>query len=74
MIKNRIQEKIMGYETILYTKKNRTAVIILNRPDCLNAMNRTMFMEIGQALDDADHDKNISVVILKGNASVFPPV
>jgi enoyl-CoA hydratase len=61
----------MNYDTILYTKKNRAAVITLNRPDSMNAMNRTMFMEIGKALDDADHDNNISVVILKGSGKCF---
>jgi enoyl-CoA hydratase/carnithine racemase len=61
----------MGYESILYTKKNRMAVITLNRPDCMNAMNRTMFTEIGRALDDADQDNNISVVILKGSGKCF---
>jgi enoyl-CoA hydratase len=61
----------MSYETILYVKNNRTAVITLNRPESMNAMNRTMFLEIGQALDDADHDNNISVVILKGSGKCF---
>lgn len=61
----------MGYNTILYTKKNKTAVITLNRPDSMNAMNLTMFTEIGMALDDADHDNNVSVVILKGRGKCF---
>ena len=61
----------MSYNTILYTRKNRTAVITLNRPDCMNAMNRTMFMEIGKALDEADQDNGISVIILKGSGKCF---
>jgi enoyl-CoA hydratase/carnithine racemase len=66
-----MREIKMGYESILYTKIDRKAVIMLNRPDRMNAMNRSMFMEIGQALDDADRDNNISVVIMKGNGKCF---
>ena len=61
----------MSYETIIYTKKNRTAIITLNRPESMNAMNRTMFLEIGKALDEADQDNNISVIIMKGSGRCF---
>jgi enoyl-CoA hydratase/carnithine racemase len=44
----------MSYETIIYEKKNRVARITLNRPDALNAITRTMFTEIGEALGDAE--------------------
>ena len=59
------------YETILYEKKGNIATITLNRPNVLNALTRTMFIEIGSALDDAECDNNIRVVILKGAGRAF---
>ena len=61
----------MAYETIIYEKKNAMAKITLNRPDAMNAMNRTMVLEVGQALDDAEADNNVRVVVLKGNGKAF---
>jgi enoyl-CoA hydratase len=59
------------YETILYEKKGNVATIILNRPNAMNALTRTMFLEIGNALDDAEYDNNIRVVVLKGAGRGF---
>jgi enoyl-CoA hydratase/carnithine racemase len=59
-------EKMKKYQTILYEKKDNTASITLNRPEVMNAINRMMFLEIGQALDDAEQDGRVSVVVIKG--------
>lgn len=61
----------MSYETIIYGKKNSVARITLNRPEALNAITRTMFLEIGQALDDAELDDSIRVVVLAGSGKSF---
>ena len=60
-----------SYETIIYEKKNSVAKITLNRPEAMNAITRTMFMEIGQALDDAEQDNSVSVVVLTGSGKSF---
>ena len=60
-----------NYETIIYEKKNSIAKITLNRPEAMNAITRTMFLEIGQALDDAEQDNSVSVVVLMGNGKSF---
>ena len=36
------------FQTIIYEKKDGVARITLNRPEAMNAINRTMFLEIGQ--------------------------
>ncbi|MDD5702524.1 MAG: enoyl-CoA hydratase/isomerase family protein [Dehalococcoidales bacterium] len=59
------------YETILYDKNGTTATITLNRPGAMNALTRTMFLEIGNALDDAEYDNDIRVVVLKGAGRGF---
>jgi enoyl-CoA hydratase len=61
----------VSYETIIYEKKNGVARITLNRPEALNAITRTMFLEIGQALDDAEQDNSVRVVVLAGSGKSF---
>jgi enoyl-CoA hydratase len=58
-------------QTIIYEKKDGIAFITLNRPEALNAINRTMFQEIGQALDDAETDPDVGVVVMKGAGRAF---
>lgn len=61
----------MNYNTILYQKKNSIAKIILNRPRALNALNKIMITEIGDALGDAEKDNNVRVVVITGNGKAF---
>jgi enoyl-CoA hydratase/carnithine racemase len=59
------------FETILYEKKEGVARITLNRPEAMNAITGKMFREIGQALDDAEQDGGVSVVVLAGSGKSF---
>jgi enoyl-CoA hydratase/carnithine racemase len=61
----------MGYETILYEKKGAVTKITLNRPETLNALNRTMVMEFGQALEEAENDDEVRVVVITGQGRAF---
>jgi enoyl-CoA hydratase len=61
----------MAYATIIYQKKEAVARIILNRPEVLNALNRTMVEEIGEALEDAEEDHSIRVVVIAGKGKAF---
>ena len=61
----------MGYETIIFEKKEAVAKITLNRPEVMNAMNEVMFREIGQALEDSEQDNNIRVVVITGKGRAF---
>ena len=61
----------MSYETILYTVEDRILTITLNRPEKLNAFTDTMRDEIIDALDQADADDNIRVVIVTGAGRGF---
>jgi len=61
----------MNYETIIYEKKGAFAKITLNRPDKMNAMNRTMFQEILNALDDAEQDDSMKAVVITGSGKAF---
>ena len=60
-----------NFQTIIFEKEDGIATITLNRPEALNAINRTMFQEIGRALDDADVDNAVRVVVIKGAGRAF---
>ena len=53
------------YETILYEKEGNIATITLNRPP-LNIINYEMMREYLDALDEANNDQEIKVIILTG--------
>jgi len=56
----------MNYETIKYEKNNGIATITLNRPEAMNTFTRQMFLDVGSALDDAENDNQVRVIVFKG--------
>ncbi|MGB2590388.1 MAG: enoyl-CoA hydratase-related protein, partial [Candidatus Acidiferrum sp.] len=56
----------MGYENILYEKRDGIGFITFNRPKVLNALNRKTVEELRDALLDARGDDSVRVVILTG--------
>jgi enoyl-CoA hydratase len=57
----------MEFKYIIYKKENDgVAIIILNRPDALNAFNKEVINEVLIALEDAEEDENVRVVVLTG--------
>jgi len=56
----------MELKNILFEKKNGVATITINRPKALNAMNEETILEILSALDDAEKDETIKVVVITG--------
>nr|WP_181210398.1 enoyl-CoA hydratase/isomerase family protein [Psychrobacter sp. D2]MBA2057860.1 enoyl-CoA hydratase/isomerase family protein [Psychrobacter sp. D2] len=59
------------YQTILYEVANNIATISLNRPKKLNAVTEQMTVDIWEALDQAEKDSNVRVVILTGSGGNF---
>jgi len=56
----------MGYENLIYEKKDGIATITFNRPKVLNALNRKTVEELRDALVDARDDSSVRVLILTG--------
>ena len=61
----------MDFETIIVEKQDYIGIITLNRPEQLNTFNKTSAKELDQALTDMDGDKEVRVIIIKGNGRVF---
>lgn len=57
----------MSYNNILVENKEHIAVITINRPNQLNALNKETIGELNQALTAANNDASIGVVILTGS-------
>ncbi len=61
----------MGHETIILEKKEGTAILTLNRPDKLNAVNMTMRKEILATLAELESDDKTKVLIVTGAGRGF---
>ena len=61
----------MNFETIHLTQHGPIALITLNRPEKLNAINHTMLTELDTALDNAEKDDSILALVLNGNGRAF---
>ena len=61
----------MNYKAIILKKEGSISTIIMNRPEVLNALNHTMWMEMEDALRDLYEDDNTRVVILTGAGRAF---
>jgi enoyl-CoA hydratase len=61
----------MDFECIIYEKEAGIATIKLNRPQVLNAMNRQLWIDLQEALEDVKGDPEIKVLIITGEGRAF---
>jgi enoyl-CoA hydratase len=61
----------MAYEFILTEIKGRVALIRLNRPKQMNALNPQLMQELGQAMYGFDADDGIGAIVITGNEKAF---
>lgn len=61
----------MEFESILYEKEYPLAIIRLNRPQLLNAMNRQLWLDLNASLEDAKDDPRIRALIITGRGRAF---
>lgn len=61
----------MEFQNIAYSKSEGIATIKLNRPKMFNSLSVATWKEIGAALDDAEKDSAVRVVILTGEGKAF---
>jgi enoyl-CoA hydratase len=61
----------MAYECIIFEKRDAVAIIKLNRPKVLNAMNKQLWLDMQTAMDDVRTDPAIRVLIITGEGRAF---
>lgn len=57
----------MNYENLLIAIENKIALVTLNRPTKLNALNKDTLAELHAAFSDLEKDDTIQVIILTGS-------
>jgi enoyl-CoA hydratase len=60
-----------SFHTLIYKVDGPVATLTLNRPDKLNAINGALINELNSALDMAEQDEQVRVIILKGTGRAF---
>jgi enoyl-CoA hydratase/carnithine racemase len=61
----------MGYEGIQYAIDDRIATVTLSRPEKLNAWTPLMEREVRQAMETAERDERVRVIVLTGAGRGF---
>ena len=60
-----------AYKTILLEKRRQGALITLNRPDVLNAMNQELCSELDAVLESVRGDPEVRAVVITGSTDAF---
>jgi enoyl-CoA hydratase len=61
----------MAYETLIVEVEDDVALIRLNRPEALNALNSRLMGELAAALTAADSDDKVRCIVLTGSDRAF---
>jgi enoyl-CoA hydratase len=61
----------MAYQTLIVEVTDSVALIRLNRPDALNALNAQLLRELVEALQAADENDKVRCVVLTGSEKAF---
>ncbi|MDQ0314176.1 enoyl-CoA hydratase [Amorphus orientalis] len=61
----------MAYETILYETRGKVALITLNRPKAMNALNAQLIAEVTDALTHVEQDPKLGASVITGSDKAF---
>jgi enoyl-CoA hydratase len=61
----------MSYENIIVETRGKVGLIRLNRPQALNALNRTLVGEVTKAIEVFEADANIGCMVITGSDKAF---
>src|SRR5271170_2554645 len=61
----------MNYDNIIVEARGRVGLIRLNRPQALNALNRALMRDLGQAIAAFEADAAIGCMIITGSDKAF---
>jgi len=57
----------MSFNNLLFKKNENIAVVIINRPEKLNALNKETLTELGQVFNEIENDAEIRGVLITGS-------
>lgn len=66
-----MKKSMANYEYIRVEAKDQLGLVMLNRPNVLNALNRQMVSEIIRALESFEQNEQIRVMVIYGNGRAF---
>ncbi len=61
----------MNFDTLLYEKQQGKGIIFFNRANKLNSLNKEVYEEIKNVLNDARDDPNVKILIFTGGLELF---
>ena len=61
----------MAYRTILFAVEDGIALITLNRPEAMNALNSALWADLAHALAACDTDDKVRAIIITGSDKAF---
>ena len=70
-IPSSIGKDFWNMELVTLSKKGENAVITINRPEDMNALNETVVKQLENKFDDADSDPAIKTIFITGSGKAF---
>lgn len=61
----------MAFKTIVVETEDHVALIRLNRPDAMNALNAQLLGELAQAVSEAEANEKVRAIIITGSEKAF---
>lgn len=61
----------MAYQTLNVEIDDHVALIRLDRPEALNALNSELLLELGNALAEADQNERVRAIVITGSEKAF---
>lgn len=61
----------MNFNNLTLEKKENVAILKINRPKALNALNTDTLLELDNAIDVLDKDQDVNVIVLSGEGKAF---
>ena len=59
----------MNFKTILFEIENGTAIITINRPEKLNALNKDVFTDLDHAMDEVQQNDEVKSAVITGSGA-----
>ena len=67
-------QSFTAFENVTVEKKgekSNVALITLNRPKALNALNAALMTDLSNALDELEKDGDVAAIVITGSAKAF---